>query len=61
MLVAVIINMYVATTVMFPKGFLGPCGASYPFMFLIIALVILLTVPMEISIDYLIIKKEKQI
>ena len=60
-LVAVIINMYIATAVMFPKGFLGPGGASYPFTFLIIALVILLTGPMNISIDHLIIKKEKQI
>lgn len=61
-LIAVIINMYVAATVMFPHGFLGPSGASYPFTFFIIAIVILLTGPMNISIDYLIFnKKDKKI
>jgi len=51
--VAVIINMIVATIVMLPHGFLGPSGASYPFSFLIVAIVILLAGPMSYSIDAL--------
>ncbi len=58
-LIAVIINMIVATTVMLSNGFLGPSGASYPFTFLIIAIVILLTGPMNFSLDYLIFRKYK--
>ena len=54
--VAVVINMSVATIKMLPGGFLGSSGpgASYPFMFLIIAISILLAGPMSLSIDYLI-------
>lgn len=51
--IAVIINMIVATIVMLPHGFLGPSGASYPFVFLIVAIVILLAGPMSYSIDAL--------
>lgn len=59
-LIAVIINMFVASTVMFPNGFLGPSGASYPITFFIIAIVILLTGPMNISLDYLFFKKTEK-
>lgn len=58
-LIAVIINMIFATSVMLPNGFLGSRGASYPFTFLIIAIVILLTGPMKISIDYLLFHNNK--
>ena len=58
-LIAVIINMIIATSVMLPNGFLGSGGASYPFTFLIIAIVVLLTGPMKISIDYLLFNKNK--
>ncbi len=53
---AVVINMTVATITMLPSGFLGADGpgASYPFAFLIIAVVILLVGPMNFSFDYLI-------
>jgi putative oxidoreductase len=54
--IAVIINMIVATKVMLPNGFLGPSGASYPFVFLIIAISILIAGPMGYSIDNLLIK-----
>ncbi len=56
-LIAVIINMFVAISVMLPNGFLGPSGASYPFTFFIIAIVVLLTGPMNYSIDYLLFQK----
>lgn len=56
---AVIINMAVATYVSLPGGFLGPNGASYPFVFLVIALAVLLSGPMYLSIDYLIFGKTK--
>ncbi len=58
--VAVIINMAVATSVTLPNGFLGPNGASYPFIFLVIALVVLLAGPMSLSIDYLIFRRTKR-
>jgi putative oxidoreductase len=48
---AVLINMIVATYVMWPKGFVT--GAAYPFSLTISALVILLTGPMTYSIDAL--------
>ena len=58
-LIAVIINMIIATSVMLPNGFLRSSGASYPFTFLITAIVILLTGPMNISIDSLLFHKYK--
>ena len=58
-LIAVVINMIIATSVMLPNGFLGSSGASYPFTFLITATVILLTGPMNISIDSLLFHKYK--
>ena len=57
--VLVLINMIVATIVMLPNGFLGPRGASYPFTFLIITLIILLTGPMNYSLDYFLVKINK--
>ncbi len=59
--VAVVINMAVATITMLPGGFFGASGpgASYPFVFLIMAIVILFTGPMSISLDSLIFKSEK--
>lgn len=57
--VAVIINMAVATLVTLPNGFLGPNGASYPFIFLVIALAVLLSGPMSLSLDYLIFRRTK--
>ncbi len=56
---AVIINMAVATLVSLPNGFLGPNGASYPFIFLVIALAVLLSGPMSLSMDYLIFRRTK--
>jgi uncharacterized membrane protein YphA (DoxX/SURF4 family) len=58
--IAVIINMLVATILSLPNGFLGPNGASYPFVFLIIAISILLAGPMKISIDSLIFGKNSR-
>ena len=58
-LIAVIINMIIATSVMLPNGFLRSSGASYPFTFLITAIVILLTGPMNISIDSFLFHKNK--
>jgi putative oxidoreductase len=57
--ILVIINMTVATSVMLPHGFLGPGGASYPFAFLMIAIVILIAGPRDYSLDYLIFNKGK--
>ncbi len=54
--ILVFINMLVATIVMLPNGFLGPSGASYPFTFLVITLIILLAGPMDYSLDYLLIQ-----
>ena len=42
-----------------PNGFLGPSGASYPFAFLIISIVILLSGPMILSVDNLIFKQDR--
>ena len=53
----VMINMFVATLVLLPSGFLGSRGASYPFIFLIIDIVILIVGPKAFSIDYLIFKR----
>ena len=58
-LIAVIINMFIAAKVLLPNGFLGPSGASYPFTFLIIAIVILLTGSMNYSIDYLLFQHDR--
>ena len=58
--VAVIINMIVATITMLPHGFLGPNGASYPFIFFVIAIVILLSGPMDYSLDTLIFQHQKE-
>lgn len=57
--IAVIINMLVATIIMLPNGFLGPSGASYPFIFLIISVVVFFAGPMSLSIDSLMLKKIK--
>ena len=51
--VAVTINMLVATILTLPGGFLVPNGASYPFIFLVIAVVVLLAGPMSHSVDAL--------
>ncbi len=56
-LIAIIINMLVATLISLPHGFLGPSGASYPFVFLIIAISIFLVGPMKLSIDSIIFDK----
>lgn len=50
---AVMINMLVATSVVMPKGFFGPGGASYPFSLMIMALTIILAGPMSFSLDRL--------
>ena len=55
---AVTINMAVATLISLPRGFMGPSGAQTPFIFLMCAVVILITGPMVYSIDYLMIKRE---
>ena len=54
---AVAINFVVATIITLPAGFLAPNGAAYPFVFLVIAAVILIAGPMHLSIDELIVKK----
>ncbi len=51
---AVTINMIVATLVSLPRGFLGPTGAQTAFIFLMMALVILLSGPLTYSLDHLI-------
>lgn len=55
---AITINMAVATLVSLPRGFMGPTGAQTPFIFLVCAVVILITGPMVYSIDYVIFKRE---
>lgn len=55
---ALMINMIVATIVSLPGGFQGPTGAQVPFIFLIMDLIILLSGPMDYSIDRLIFKKQ---
>ena len=50
--IPVIINMLVATIVMWPRGFLT--GADLPFTLLVIAVIILITGPGSFSIDRLI-------
>lgn len=57
---AVTINMIVATIVSLPRGFLGPTGAQNAFIFLMMALMILLTGPLLYSIDHLIFSKIHQ-
>jgi len=57
--IAVLINMTVATVTMLPNGFLGPSGASYPFTFLVIAITILISGPMNLSIDHLLFGEQK--
>jgi putative oxidoreductase len=54
--IIVFINMLIATIVMLPNGFLGPRGASYPFAFLIITIIILLVGPMNYSLDYFLVR-----
>jgi putative oxidoreductase len=54
---AVTINMIVATIVSLPRGFLGPTGAQNSFIFLMMALMILLTGPLLYSLDHLIFSK----
>lgn len=55
---AIMINMLVATIKMLPNGFMGPGHASYPFIFLIIDIVILIAGPMHYSLDVLIMDKK---
>lgn len=55
--IAVMINMLVATIVMLPNGFIAQNGASYPFLFLIISIVVLISGPMALSIDAFVFKK----
>jgi len=55
----VVINMLVATALTLPGGFLVPNGASYPFIFLVIAVVILLAGPMAYSLDSFISKRKR--
>ncbi len=50
--VPVIINMTVATISMLPKGFFFG-GAAYPFLVLICVIIVLLTGPLEYSLDSL--------
>ncbi len=54
---AVMINMAVATISMLPNGFMGPGHASYPFIFLVIDVVILIAGPMQYSLDAVMMKK----
>ena len=56
---AIMINMFVATWLTMPKGFLIG-GASYPFSLTVSALIIVLTGPMQYSIDALLVKKKTQ-
>jgi putative oxidoreductase len=57
--IAVIINMAVATIEMLPYGFIGQGGFSYPFSFLIMSIIIFLTGPMKYSFDYLLFNQKK--
>ena len=56
---AIMVNMFVATWLTMPKGFLVG-GASYPFSLTVSALIILLTGPMQYSIDALLVKRKTQ-
>ncbi len=56
-LIAVIINMLVATISMWPGGFFTGARAVYPFLVLVCSIVIFLTGPMSYSIDALIQRK----
>jgi putative oxidoreductase len=57
---ALVINMVVAFIVTLPHGFLTPMGASSPFSFMICVLVLLLTGPMQFSVDWLIFQRVNQ-
>lgn len=52
---AVMINMLVATILTLPNEFLAQNGASFPFIFLIISITILLAGPMAYSVDSMLI------
>lgn len=52
--VAVMINMIVATIVMLPNGLVGPTSAALPLTVLVVDVAILMTGPMDYSIDFLI-------
>lgn len=54
---AVMINMLVAFLVTLPNGFLNG-GASYPFSFLVISVILLLSGPQDYSIDNLLFASE---
>ncbi len=56
---AVMINMLVATIVTLPNGFIATNGASYPFIFFIISIVILFAGPMAYSVDNILLKQDK--
>lgn len=51
--VAVVVNMSVATIVTLPNGFLGTNGAALPFTFLACTIAILISGPMNYSLDNL--------
>lgn len=53
---AVLINMLVAFIKSLPAGFLTPGGASFPFTLMLTALSILITGPMNYSVDNLLFK-----
>lgn len=55
----VAINMIVATSFMLPRGFFKG-GAAYPFTIMIIAIVVLISGPMKISLDHLIFGKSQR-
>jgi putative oxidoreductase len=57
LLVAVFINMLVATILTWPTGFFVTNGAVLPFTFLICAIVLMIAGPMDYSIDYVLFRK----
>ena len=56
-LVAVFINMLVATILSWPAGFFVTNGAVLPFTFLVCTVVLMISGPMHYSIDYIIVSK----
>jgi putative oxidoreductase len=55
---ALLINMIVAFSVSLPHGFLTPMGASTPFVFMICVLSILVSGPLQFSLDWMIFRKK---
>jgi putative oxidoreductase len=56
---AIMINMLVATIITLPNGFMGPTGAQTPFIFLMVDVAILLSGPMNYSLDRIIFQSRK--